>query len=232
MYRKHHHHEMTFSMVYHYNEHFILPISHDEVVHGKKSMIGKMPGDEWQAAANLRAYMGYMFAHPGKKLNFMGGEIAQYREWNHNKSLDWHLLELDLHKGQQKLTSDLNKVYKSHTALYEGDYDQAGFEWLDHSDGNHSVVAFVRNNLKQDKQVICLSNFTPIPRDGYRVAVPEEGQYEVILNTDSKYYWGSNYAMGDQLGVFDSVKQPWQGKDNSIVVNLPPLSTVYLQKKD
>ena len=231
MYRKHHHHEVTFSMVYHYNEHFILPISHDEVVHGKKSMIGKMPGDEWQAAANLRAYMGYMYAHPGKKLNFMGGEFAQYREWNHNKSLDWHLLEFDSNKGQKKLTSDLNKVYKNNTPLYEADYDQAGFEWLDHSDGNQSVVAFVRNNLQQDQQIICLSNFTPIPRDGYRVAVPEEGQYEVILNTDSKYYWGSNYAMGDKLGVFVSEKQPWQGKENSIILNLPPLSTVYLQKK-
>ena len=185
MYRKHHHHEVTFSMVYHYNEHFILPISHDEVVHGKKSMIGKMPGDEWQAAANLRAYMGYMYAHPGKKLNFMGGEFAQYREWNHNKSLDWHLLEFDSNKGQKKLTSDLNKVYKNNTPLYEADYDQAGFEWLDHSDGNQSVVAFVRNNLQQDQQIICLSNFTPIPRDGYRVAVPD--RHECV------WWQGSNY---------------------------------------
>jgi 1,4-alpha-glucan branching enzyme len=231
MYRKYHHHEMTFAMVYHYNEHFVLPISHDEVVHGKKSMIGKMPGDEWQAAANLRAYMGYMYAHPGKKINFMGTEFAQSGEWNYNQGLDWDLLEFDKHKGQKLLTSDLNKVYKNNTAFYEADYDHKGFEWLDHSDGEKSILAFVRKNLQQDQAIICLSNFTPLPRNGYRVAVDELGDYEVILNTDSQYYWGSNYAMGDKMGVFVAEEQPWQGKKYSIKLNLPPLSTVYLQKK-
>ncbi|WP_198552469.1 1,4-alpha-glucan branching protein GlgB [Psychromonas sp. MB-3u-54] len=231
MYRKYHHHEMTFSMVYHYNEHFVLPISHDEVVHGKKSIIGKMPGDEWQAAANLRAYMGYMYAHPGKKLNFMGTEFAQASEWNYNKGLDWGLLKFDKHKGQKLLTCDLNKAYKNNSAFYEADYDTKGFEWLDHSDGEKSILAFVRKNLAQDKQVICLSNFTPLPRDGYRVAVDELADYEVILNTDSEYYWGSNYAMGDKMGVFVAEEQQWQGKEYSIKLNLPPLSTVYLQKK-
>lgn len=231
MYRKYHHHEMTFAMAYHYNEHFVLPISHDEVVHGKKSMIGKMPGDEWQAAANLRAYMGYMYAHPGKKINFMGTEFAQSGEWNYNRGLDWDLLQYDKHKGQKLLTSDLNKVYKNNTAFFEADYDHKGFEWLDHSDGEKSILAFVRKNLAQDNKVICLCNFTPLPRAGYRVAVDELGDYEVILNTDSEYYWGSNYAMGDKMGVFVAEEQPWQGKEYSIKLNLPPLSTVYLQKK-
>ena len=231
MYRKYHHHEMTFAMIYHYNEHFVLPISHDEVVHGKGSMLNKMPGDEWQAAANLRAYAGYMYAHPGKKLNFMGTEIAQSSEWNHDTSLDWHLLEFDKHAGQQQLIKDLNHLYKDNKAFYELDYSEDGFEWLDHSDGENSVFSFLRNNAKQDQQIICLSNFTPIPREDYRVPVTELGEYEVILNTDSHYYWGSNFSMGDTLGVFVATQQEWQGKPFSLVVNLPPLSTVYLQKK-
>ncbi|PKG40247.1 1,4-alpha-glucan branching protein GlgB [Psychromonas sp. Urea-02u-13] len=231
MYRKHHHHEMTFSMVYHYNEHFVLPISHDEVVHGKKSMIDKMPGDEWQASANLRAYSGFMYAHPGKKLNFMGAEIAQSREWNHDCSLDWDLLEFDKHAGQQQLIKDLNHLYKANGAFYELDYSTEGFEWLDHSDGENSVFSFIRHNKDQDKHIICISNFTPIPREGYRIPVSELGEYEVILNTDSHYYWGSNFPMGDTMGVFVATEQEWQGKDYSFTVDLPPLSTVYLQKK-
>ncbi len=231
MYRKYHHHEMTFAMVYHYNEHFVLPISHDEVVHGKKSMLEKMPGDEWQGAANLRAYMGYMYGHPGKKLNFMGGEIAQAREWNHNQSLDWDLLAYDKHKGQKQLICDLNHFYKSHSAMYESDYEPQGFAWLDHSDGENSVVSFIRYNITKTEHVICVSNFTPVPRERYRLPVDEAGQYEVVLNTDSEYYWGSNYQMGDQMGTFNSEDYPWQGKDHSIVLNLPPLSTVYLKKK-
>jgi len=231
MYRKYHHHEMTFAMVYHYNEHFVLPISHDEVVHGKKSMLEKMPGDEWQEAANLRAYMGYMYGHPGKKLNFMGGEIAQAREWNHNHSLDWDLLAYDKHKGQKQLICDLNHFYKSHSAMYESDYEPQGFVWLDHSDGENSVVSFIRYNIAKTEHVICVSNFTPVPRERYRLPVDQAGQYEVVLNTDSEYYWGSNYQMGDQMGVFNSEDYPWQGKDHSIVLNLPPLSTVYLKKK-
>ncbi|MEL0629453.1 1,4-alpha-glucan branching protein GlgB [Psychromonas aquatilis] len=231
MYRKYHHHEMTFSMAYHYNEHFVLPISHDEVVHGKKSMLNKMPGDEWQAAANLRAYMGYMYGHPGKKLNFMGGEFAQSREWNHNHSLDWDLLAYDKHKGQKQLICDLNHFYKDNKAMFELDYDENGFAWLDHSDGENSVISFVRYSLDQSDFVICLSNFTPIPREHFRVPVDQAGQYEVVLNTDSKYYWGSNYPMGDYMGSFTSEAYPWQGKAHSILINLPPLSTVYLKKK-
>jgi 1,4-alpha-glucan branching enzyme len=231
MYRKYHHHEMTFAMIYHYNENFVLPISHDEVVHGKGSMLNKMPGDEWQAAANLRAYMGFMYAHPGKKLNFMGTEFAQSNEWNYNAGLDWHLLEFDKHKGQKQLVADLNRLYKSNNAFFEADYEKEGFEWLDHSDGENSVFSFVRKNLKQDKQFICLCNFTPVPREGYRVPVEELGEYEVILNTDSQYYWGSNFSMGDKMGVFVAQEQKWQDKPYSLTLNLPPLSTVYLQKK-
>ena len=231
MYRKFHHHEMSFAMVYHYNENFVLPISHDEVVHGKGSMLAKMPGDEWQAAANLRAYMGFMYAHPGKKLNFMGTELAQTTEWNYNTSLDWDLLKFAKHKGQQQLIMDLNHLYKGNNAFYEGDYDQTCFEWLDHSDGEHSIFSFIRRNIKQDKQFICLSNFTPIPREGYCVPIDEPGEYEVILNTDSRYYWGSNFMMGDTLGVFVAKEKPWQGKPYSLTINLPPLATVYLQKR-
>ena len=176
--------------------------------------------------------MGYMYAHPGKKLNFMGAEFAQTKEWNHNTGLDWDLLEFDKHKGQKQLIADLNHLYKSNTALFEADYKNEGFEWLDHSDGENSVFSFVRNNLKQDKQVICLSNFTPVPREGYRVPVTELGEYEVILNTDSHYYWGSNFSVGDTLGVFVAEEQPWQDKPYSLTINLPPLSTVYLQKKE
>lgn len=232
MYRKYHHHEMTFAMVYHYNENFILPLSHDEVVHGKNSILGKMPGDEWQAAANLRAYMGYMYAHPGKKLNFMGNEFAQSMEWNHDSSLDWHLLEYEKHQGQQKLIKDLNHFYRSHSAMYESDYQGHGFEWLDHTDGDNSIVSFIRYNLDKSQSVICVSNFTPVPREAYRLPVDKAGQYQVVINTDSEYYWGSNFTMGEQLGAFQSEATPWQGKENSVVLNLPPLSTVYLVKKE
>lgn len=231
MHRKQQHHEMTFSMIYHYNEHFILPLSHDEVVHGKRSLLDKMPGDEWQSAANLRTYMGYMYAHPGKKLNFMGGEIAQACEWNHNQSLDWNLLVYEKHQGQQKLIRDLNHLYKENSALYEADYQQQGFEWLDHSDGNNSVISFIRYNLDKCSHIISVSNFTPIPRDYYRLPVPEAGHYDVILNTDSKHYWGSNYAVGDKMEGFESESYPWQGKSHSILLNLPPLSTMYLKKR-
>ncbi|WP_409439346.1 1,4-alpha-glucan branching protein GlgB [Psychromonas sp. GE-S-Ul-11] len=231
MYRKYHHNEMTFAMAYHYNEHFILPLSHDEVVHGKKSLLDKMPGDEWQTAANLRAYMGYMYGHPGKKLNFMGAEFAQSREWNHDHSLDWDILEFEKHKGQQQLISDLNYFYKTNPAMYESDYQPQGFEWLDHSDDHNSIISFVRYNLDKSQYVICVSNFTPVPRQMYRIAVDEVGHYEVVINTDSQYYWGSNYQMGEQMGVFISEAHPWQGKKHSIVVNLPPLSTVYLKRK-
>ncbi|RJG48441.1 1,4-alpha-glucan branching protein GlgB [Motilimonas pumila] len=228
MYRKYHHNELTFSMVYHYNEHFILPLSHDEVVHGKNSILGKMPGDEWQAAANLRAYMGFMFAHPGKKLNFMGNEIAQAGEWNHNSQLDWWLLEYDKHKGHQLLFKDLGHLYKSEPALFEADYLPQGFVWLDHEDGENSVYAFIRQNVDKTRQVVVAANFTPIPRQEYRLGVPEAGEYEILINSDSEFYWGSNFEAGSH---FVSEKIAHQGQSHSIRLNLPPLSTLYLRKK-
>lgn len=225
-YRRYHHNEITFAMVYNYDEHFVLPISHDEVVHGKGSLIGKMPGDEWQQAANLRSYAAFMYAHPGKKLNFMGNEFGQYEEWNHNQSLSWHVLEFEKHSGLQKLYKDLNHLYRSEPALYEMDHEHGGFEWLDHSDAEHSVLSFVRTD-KDGNNIIVICNFTPIPRDNYRVGAPKPGDYQVIFNSDSEYYWGSNYDAGHS---FQTEPQLWHDKPNSLLVNLPPLSTIFLKQ--
>ena len=224
-YRKYHHNEVTFSMVYAYDENFILPLSHDEVVHGKGSILRKMPGDEWQQAANMRAYVAFMYAHPGKKLNFMGNEIAQSEEWNHNNSLDWHLLEFDKHKGMQKLYKDLNSLYKTMPALHELDTSYEGFKWLDHNDANNSVLSFVRRAKTTTDDVIVICNFTPIPRQNYRVGVAKPGEYKVLLNTDSQYYWGSNYNAGILL---DSKAQAWHGQDQSIEFNVPPLACIFI----
>ncbi|MGN1394278.1 MAG: 1,4-alpha-glucan branching protein GlgB [Succinivibrionaceae bacterium] len=228
IYRKYHHSEMTFSMIYAYDENFILSISHDEVVHGKLSMLYKMPGNEWEQAANLRAFMGYMYAHPGKKLNFMGTEFAQSAEWNHDSQLQWWLLQFDKHQGQKKLIQDLNKLYKSEPALYNADYDKGGFLWLDHSDYQNSVFALMRRDDKQENEVIVVSNFTPTPHKEYRLGVPKKGTYEVILNTDSKYYWGSNYDLGGL--TFQASDVSWHGQYHSILINLPPLATVFIKR--
>lgn len=229
VHRKYHHNDLTFSMVYHYNENFILSLSHDEVVHGKQSMLYKMPGDEWQQAASLRAYMGYMYAHPGKKLNFMGTEIAQSSEWNHDGQLDWWLLSFDKHRGQQNLIRDLNKLYCSDNAMYDADYDHTGFEWLDYGNWENSVLSMIRKNKAQTSFVIATSSFTPVPRDNFRIGVPEAGEYEVVLNTDDEKYWGSGYDLGSQS--FTAEASECNGKPYSIVVNLPPLSTVFIKKR-
>ncbi|MGL4207572.1 MAG: 1,4-alpha-glucan branching protein GlgB [Aeromonadaceae bacterium] len=228
IHRKYHHSEMTFSMVYHYDENFILSLSHDEVVHGKHSMLYKMPGDEWQQAANLRAYMGFMYAHPGKKLNFMGTEIAQSTEWNHDGQLQWWLLEFEKHKGQQSLIRDLNHLYRSEPAMYETDYEKGGFIWLDHGDYERSIYAMMRRDKSGEDAVMIVGNFTPTPVPGYRLGVPAAGTYKVMLNTDSSYYWGSDYDMGGL--VFSSEAQAMHGQEQSIVINLPPLSTVFIKR--
>lgn len=228
IYRKYHHSEMTFSMIYAYDENFILSISHDEVVHGKLSMLYKMPGDEWQQAANLRAYMGYMYAHPGKKLNFMGTEFAQSAEWNHDSQLQWWLLQFDKHQGQKRLIHDLNKLYVSEPALYNADYDKRGFTWLDHSDYQNSIFAMMRSDETGDNHVIVVSNFTPATHEGYRLGVPVPGTYEVVLNTDSKYYWGSDYDVGGL--TFKASNVSWHGQYHSIVINLPPLATLFIKR--
>ena len=225
-YRRYHHNDITFAMVYNYDEHFVLPISHDEVVHGKGSLLRKMPGDEWQQAANHRCYAAFMYAHPGKKLNFMGNELGQSEEWNHNQSLSWHLTDYDKHSGIQSLYRDLNKVYKETPALYQLDHQQDGFEWLDHSDAEQSTLAFVRRDANGD-EVIVISNFTPIPRENYRVGVNLTGEYQVFFNSDSQFYWGSNYGVGDKLVTDDKA---WHYKNNSLLLNLPPLSTIYLKR--
>lgn len=226
VHRRYHHNEMTFSMVYHYDENFILSLSHDEVVHGKHSLLYKMPGDEWQQAANLRAYMGYMYAHPGKKLNFMGTELAQSSEWNHDSQLAWHLLNYPKHAGQQRLIRDLNHLYTRESALYRADYEQGGFRWLDHQDADNGIFAMLRSDPQSGRQVAVAASFTPVPRLGYRLGVPHAGRWKVALNTDSEFYWGSNYDVGGTH--FEAEPTPWQGMDYSIVLNLPPLATLFI----
>lgn len=226
-YRKFHHNDLTFSMVYAYNENFILPLSHDEVVHGKGSLINKMPGDEWQQAANLRAYYAFMFAHPGKKLNFMGNEFGQGTEWDHNQQLPWFLLSFEKHKGVQQLFRDLNLVYKNCTPLHQLDHESQGFRWINYQDAEHSTLSFYRVD-QQGQAVYVVSNFTPVPRSGFRLSVAEQGEYEVILNTDSEYYWGSNYPVGEYLPAFAAAAF---GLNYMVQLDLPPLSTLYLRRK-
>ncbi|MFT5277748.1 MAG: 1,4-alpha-glucan branching enzyme [Granulosicoccus sp.] len=229
-YRRFHHGELTFSMVYAFDENFILPISHDEVVHGKGAMLQKMPGDEWQKAANLRAYYGFMFAHPGKKLQFMGNDFAQDREWNHDISLDWHLLEEPKHKGISALYRTLNQVYQNTPALFECDHNPAGFRWIDHTNEEQSVFSLLRRNMNNTEQVIAVGNFTPIPRDEFRIGVEQMGEYELILNTDDADFGGSNYRATNE-SIVGSEAQPWNECPNSIVVTLPPLSVLMLKWK-
>jgi 1,4-alpha-glucan branching enzyme len=227
VHRKHHHREMTFGLVYAFNENFVLPLSHDEVVHGKGSLIGKMPGDSWQRFANLRAYYGFMFGHPGKKLLFMGGEFAQEREWNHDASLDWHLLDDPLHQGVQRLVRDLNRFYRDTPALHEVDFESAGFEWIDLDDAERSTLSFVRRGRSGDAIVLVVSNFTPTVRRGVRLGVPRAGHYVERLNTDSASYGGSN--VGTPLGMARTDPVASHGRDHSILIDLPPLATVLLQ---
>lgn len=223
-YRAYHHGELTFSMVYAYDENFVLPISHDEVVHGKGAMIEKMPGDNWQKAANLRAYYAFMFAHPGKKLQFMGNEFAQAKEWNHDISLDWHLLEHKVapHCHIQDLYKTLNHLYTSHEALYKFDHEPSGFMWIDLNNASQSVLAFARKAEKETILVVC--NFTPMVHESFRVGVPVKGKYQLLLNTDQACFGGSDYAAAEQA---KSEAIGWNEQANSIEVSLPPLSVLY-----
>ncbi len=227
VHRPHHQNEMTFGLAYAFSENFVLPISHDEVVHGKGSLLGKMPGDAWQQFANLRAYLGFMFGHPGKKLLFMGCEFAQAREWNHDQSLDWHLLDDPRHAGVQRLVRDLNRLYRSTPALHQLDFVPAGFEWMDHQDAAHSVLGFVRRGADPGSFILVVCNFTPTVQTAYRVGVPQPGDYRERLNTDSAHYGGSN--AGTPLGAATAEPIPWHGQRHSIVLTLPPLATVFLE---
>jgi 1,4-alpha-glucan branching enzyme len=224
IHRQYHHHLMTFGLHYAWTENFILPISHDEVVHGKGSMLDKMPGNGDEKFANLRAYYGFMWAHPGKKLLFMGQEFAQGAEWNHNQSLDWHQLEVPAHAGMQSLVRDLNRVYRETPALHVNDCRPEGFEWIESNDAQASVYAWARIGRAGDPMVVAVVNMTPVERR-YRVGLPAKGQWDELLNTDSAAYGGGN--RGNMGGVV-SEDTPWHGREQSAVVTLPPLSAVYL----
>ncbi len=229
VYRRYHHNELTFSLIYAFTENFILPISHDEVVHGKGSLYGKMAGDHWQKLANLRALYGYMWAHPGKKLLFMGCELAQYGEWRYDESLPWHLLENPDHKGVQSLVRELNRVYKSEPALWELDNEPGGFWWLEPNDVDNNVFAFVRASGAVNRFVVCIANLSPVPRQGYRLGLPSEGRWRELLNTDSAAYGGGD--VGNGSGV-ETEPISWHGQPQSAEVTLPPLGTVWLVPDD
>ncbi|WP_136644582.1 1,4-alpha-glucan branching protein GlgB [Tabrizicola sp. YIM 78059] len=226
IYRKYHHHQMTFGMVYAWSENYILPISHDEVVHGKGSMLAKMPGNAWEKFANLRAYYGFMWAHPGKKLLFMGQEFAQGAEWNHAQSLDWHQLDLTEHHGVQRLIRDLNRVYRETPALHVHDCRPEGFDWIQSNDAEAGVFAWVRKGRDGDRPVVALMNMTPVERQ-YRLGLPSAGRWREILNTDAEAYGGGNRG---NLGGVVTEATPWHGQTQSALVTLPPLSALYLQQ--
>jgi len=225
IHRRHHHHQMTFGMVYAYSENFVLPLSHDEVVHGKGSLIAKMPGDRWQKFANLRAYYSFMWAHPGKKLLFMGCEFAQEREWNHDQSLDWHLLEDPMHAGVKDLIGSLNRLYREVPALHELDCDPTGFEWIESSDSENSVFSFVRRGRGDARPVLVICNFTPVVQQGYRVGAPVEGKWRTILNSDDADFGGS--GVGSRASIPTQPVQ-WHGRSHSIELDLPPLGVLLL----
>jgi 1,4-alpha-glucan branching enzyme len=226
IHRKYHHGLLTFGLIYAFNENFILPISHDEVVHGKGSMLAKMPGDEWQKFANMRAYYGFMFTHPGKKLMFMGCEFGQDWEWNYNESLRWHLLEYPMYKSMQDYIRDLNFAYRDNPALYEQDFDYQGFEWIEHSNADDSVVSYIRKGRTPGDYVVVICNFTPVVRHDYKIGVIEKCSFKEIFNSDDKKYWGSGVKNENELHASED---GWNYKPYSIRLTLPPLSTIILK---
>ncbi len=224
VYRRFHHNTLTFSLMYAWSENFLLPLSHDEVVHGKGSLLSRMPGDDWQKFANLRALLGYQWAHPGKQLLFMGSEWGQRGEWNADEPLDWFLLEQPFHSGVQHLVRDLNHVYRAEPALYERDFDPGGFRWIDASNADANVIAFVRY-AADGRHLACVCNLSPVPRYGYRLGLPGPGPYREVINTDSRYYGGSD--MGN-LGEIRVDETPWHGLPHSATLTLPPLATFWI----
>ena len=222
IYRRHHQNDLTFSMTYAFTENFMLPFSHDEVVYGKQSLLYRMPGDEWQRFGNLRLLFGYMFTHPGANLIFMGGEFGQSSEWNFQQSLDWHLLQYDFHKGVQQLIKDLNTLYREYPALYEKQFSPEGFQWIDYGDAENSVLTYIRKGNAKKDDLIVACNFTPVPRENYRIGVPKTRQLKEIFNSDAEKYGGS----GMENKTASVSKTPWHGYERSIEVNLPPLGIV------
>ena len=226
IHRKYHHHQLTFSMVYAFNENFVLPLSHDEVVHGKGSLLGKMPGDAWQQFANLRALFGYMWGHPGKKLLFMGGEFGQRREWTHEGELEWWVAGLEGHAGLQRFVSQLNRIYRATPALHQLDFSPAGFEWIVADDAQASVFAFLRKPREGGAPVLVVSNLTPMPRSNYLLGVPSAGFWRELINSDALEFGGSGCG---NLGGVDAAPVPAQGRSHSVCLTLAPLSTLFLQ---
>jgi 1,4-alpha-glucan branching enzyme len=226
VYRKHHHDSLTFSLWYAFHENFVLPLSHDEVVHGKGSLIGRMPGDDWQQFANLRALFGYMWAHPGKKLVFMGGEFGQRREWTHEDSLEWHVLQYPLHEGVQRWVADLNRMLKEQPALHARDFSPEGFRWVQRGDWEQSAISFLRLGAEGAPPVLAVFNFTPLPRYNYRVGVPRGGYWREILNSDAPAYGGSGLG---NFGGADSVPMPYEEYSHSLTLTLPPLAAVFFK---
>jgi 1,4-alpha-glucan branching enzyme len=227
VHRKYHHDKLTFGQLYAYSENFVLPFSHDEVVHGKKSLLGKMPGDTWQQFANARLMITMQMTMPGKKLNFMGNEIAQAIEWNVAQSLDWHLLDNHFHQGAQRAQRDLNQLYLQQTALHALDFEHAGFDWVDCHDSEQSVISYIRRD-NAGRFVIIVLNFTPVTREGYRLGVPKNGQYKELFNSDAAVYGGSNQG---NAGEISTEQTPWMQQAQSLVLTLPPLAGLILALK-
>jgi len=226
IFRRYHHNRITFRLVYAFQENFVLPLSHDEVVHGKGSLLGKMPGDDWQKFANLRLLLAYMYAQPGKKLLFMGGEFGQWREWNHEESLDWDLLDYPLHAKLRRWVEDLNRFYRMEATLYELDFELAGFEWIDCNDSEHSVLSLMRKGRSTDERLIVVCNFTPVPRFNYRVGAPHGGYWREILNSDAQDYGGSGHG---NMGGIEAAPINCHGRPYSLNLTLPPLGAVFLK---
>jgi len=224
--RKYHHNDLTFSIMYTFSENFVLPFSHDEVVHEKGSLLGRMPGDLWQKFANVRALFGYMFGHPGKKLLFMGGEIGQWNEWSHEGSIDWHLLHYPLHSGLKRWVEDLNRFYKSEPAMYEIDFSFEGFDWADFKDYEQSVISFLRKSRGEREIVLVVCNFTPVPRKHYKIRVPRAGRWSERLNSDSHYYGGSG------AGNYGGTHTASNGNISQIEIDLPPLGVLFFKYED
>jgi 1,4-alpha-glucan branching enzyme len=225
LFRRHHFNQITFSILYAFTENFVLALSHDEVVHGKGSLIGKMPGDEWQQFANLRLLFGYMWGHPGKKLIFMGCEFGQKREWQHDGSLEWHVLQYPLHSGAQRWVRDLNFFYRETPALFEQDFTQEGFEWVDCNDADSSVLSFLRKERTRGTVVLVICNFTPTVRSNYRVGVPRGGTWRECLNSDATVYGGSGQG---NAGAVNADAHSTHGRPHSLTLTLPPLSVLFL----
>jgi 1,4-alpha-glucan branching enzyme len=228
IYRKYHHNQLTFRLLYAFNENFVLPLSHDEVVHGKGSLLGKMPGDDWQKFANLRLLFGHMYAQPAKKLLFMGGEFGQWNEWYHEESLDWHLLEFPLHAGLQRWVRELNRTYRTEKALYELDFDPSGFEWIDCNDTQQSTLSLIRKSRSTSEIILVVFNFTPTPRYNYQVGVPREGLWQEILNSDAEEYGGSGHG---NFGGIEAVPIEIHGRPYSLKLTLPPLGAVFFKSE-